>query len=201
MKGHPINYSAEELVFIKANSTLPREELFVKFQEQFSRPEATKNNLASLCKRNGWLTGRTGHYKKGNIPHPLARPKGPNKTSFKKGQSPANCKPLYSERISKDGYIEVKVPEKNPHTGAETHYRLKHRWLWESHHGPVPDGHILHFIDGNKQNCALENLEVIHRGVNAILNTRGHSSVPDELRPAVKSLAKLTHKQFLLSER
>lgn len=39
----------------------------------------------------------------------------------------------------------------------------KHRWLWEQAHGPVPEGHVLVFLDGDRRNCVLENLECVTR--------------------------------------
>lgn len=44
------------------------------------------------------------------------------KTMFRKGNIPANHKPIGYERINADGYIEVKVAEPNK-------FRLKHRWF------------------------------------------------------------------------
>lgn len=36
-----------------------------------------------------------------------------------------------------------------------------HRELWEEHHGPIPPGHNIHHIDGNKSNNTIENLECL----------------------------------------
>ncbi|MDH5259301.1 MAG: HNH endonuclease [Gammaproteobacteria bacterium] len=186
------------MAFIKAKCTLPRSESYKLFQEKFNRNDVSFNNFTGLCKRKGWLTGRDGCFKKGHDGY-KGGPGGPNKTSFKKGNIPANTKPLYTERTSKDGYIEIKVPEINPYTGAKTRYRFKHQVVWEQHNGPVPKGHILHFIDGDRTNCNIDNLEVISRGVGAIMNKMQHSSMPDEIKPVVKTLAKLKHKQHKLN--
>lgn len=194
MQGRWIEYSEPELAFIEGHAQLARRVSYSLFQEKFNRPDISFDNYKALCKRNGWLTGRTGRFEKGHDGY-KGGPGGPNKTSFKKGHTPANHKPLYSERINKNGYIEIKVPEINPYTGTPTRYRLKHQWVWERHYGKVTRGHILHFIDGDRTNCSIDNLEVIPRGVAAIMNKQQYSSLPNEIKPAVKTLAKLQHRQ------
>ena len=190
MKGTRISYSQAELQWVKTHCTLPAPDLHKRFCERFNRYDVSQNNLCALRKRNGWRTGRTGHFAKGFCSH-RGGPGGPNKTIFKKGSIPANRKPLYTERVSVDGYVEIKVPEKNPHTGAPTRYVLKHRWVWEKANGPVPADHVLKFKDGDKTNCDIENLELMHRGVLAILNKTGYDDAPEEVKPAMLTRAKL----------
>ncbi|WP_281645523.1 HNH endonuclease signature motif containing protein [Parendozoicomonas sp. Alg238-R29] len=184
-KGRAISYSQAELDFIKANCQLPTTEQFQMFQERFNRPDVSFENLNSLRKRNGWLSGRTGQFEKGNIPSPNARPKGPNKTSFKKGSKPANWKPVGSERISKDGYIEIKVAE------GMHQWRLKHLVEWEKDNGPLPDGFCLIFRDRNKTNTDPSNLELISRNANLQINRLRCSSMPEEVQPTVRLIGKL----------
>ncbi|GAB3937566.1 HNH endonuclease [Larkinella terrae] len=38
-----------------------------------------------------------------------------------------------------------------------------HRMVWEQANGPVPENHVIRFRDQDTLNCALENLELIHR--------------------------------------
>lgn len=194
MRGHKIQYSDKELAFVKANSTLARSETFRLFQKMFDRPDVSKNNIKALCKRKRWFTGRDGQFQKGHDTY-KGGPGGPNVTSFKAGNKPANLKPLYSERLSVDGYVEIKVPEVNPYTGAPTRYRYKHRWVWEKHNPPIEKGSILRFIDGDRLNCSVDNLECISMGLNAILNKKQYSTLPEELQPVTRTLAELQHKQ------
>jgi len=117
---------------------------------------------------------------------------GANPTSFKKGSVPANRKPIGTERIdSKDGFILVKIAEVNPHTGAPTRYKHKHVHVWEQAHGKVPAGLVVAFKDGDKQNCALDNLMLLTRAELLVLNLHGYKGMPDELRPTVLIMAKL----------
>lgn len=77
-------------------------------------------------------------------------------TRFKKGQTCHNAKPVGYERITKDGYVEVKISEPNI-------FKLKHRVVWEKHNGKIPTGHNVQFKDGNRLNVDIENLYIINR--------------------------------------
>lgn len=152
-KGQAIKYTLEQLNFVKSNCTLERKELTQIFNEKF-KMQLTVQGLSSLCKRNKWRTGRTGCFEKGRTP-PNKGTKGltgANRTSFKKGQSVWNTKPIGYERIDKkDGYIHIKIAEPNV-------FALKHRHEWEKHYGPVPDNHVVAFKNQDKTDCRIENL-------------------------------------------
>lgn len=143
MNARAIRYTEAELAWIEANRALPRRELHAAFCERFSREGVSLANLVSLCKRKGWLTGRSGRFEKGMTPANKGRkmPFHPNtaRTQFKPGNRPHNTRWAGHERLSRDGYVEISIEETNPHTGFERRYVLKHRHLWERLHGPVPD--------------------------------------------------------------
>jgi hypothetical protein len=88
-------------------------------------------------------------------------------TRFQKGRPSINLKPIGYERVSKDGYIEVKVRNAE---NSKDNFELKQRLVWEEHNGPIPEGSIVEFIDGNKQNCDISNLRCITRKENVIRN-------------------------------
>lgn len=79
--------------------------------------------------------------------------KKPNSGQFTHGHKPHNIKFDGYERISKDGYIEIRV--------SEGDFRLKHRLIWEKHHGTIPKGFNVVFKDRNRQNTEISNLELI----------------------------------------
>jgi len=90
------------------------------------------------------------------------------KTFFKTGNRPHNEKPDWTESIRHDSdtrtpYVFIKVP-------GYKKWPLKHRYIWEQHHGPIPAGHIIEFIDGNTVNCTLENLRLTPRNVQVLVN-------------------------------
>lgn len=116
---------------------------------------------------------------------------GANRGRFKKGQVPPNRKPLWSERVDDEGYTWMKVPEEDPYTGFPTRYKLKHVWIYEQEHGPVPKGYVVIFKDQNKKNIDPENLLAITRADLARLNQAGYKEAPDELKPSILALCRL----------
>jgi len=106
-------------------------------------------------------------------------------TSFKKGHLPHNHKQIGHQRITKDGYIEVKVAEPN-------RFVLLHRWLWKIWNGPIPKGYVVTFKDGNSQNCNIDNLECISQKEHMAKNTI--QRYPDELKNLIRLQSKLNKK-------
>lgn len=201
MKGRQIIYSARELAFIERRCTINRAQLHAKFVAKFARHDVSLAHLNSLCKRKGWFTGRTGQLEKGNVPHnkgkphPAARCPNSARHQFKKGNLPHNTNYLHHERVSKDGYVEVSIAETNPHTGFERRYVLKHRWLWEAEHGPVPEGMCLKCL-GEQTNTAPSNWELVPRALLPRLNGRfgrGYDDAPSELKPTIMAVVKIEH--------
>jgi hypothetical protein len=131
-------------------------------------------------------TGFNGYFQKGNIPHNKGT-KGlskPNKTSFKKGCRPSNYREVGSERVTKDGYIEIKVEEPNK-------WRLKHQVIWEKYNGKIPIGHVVIFGDGNKENLDINNLILITRKQLFILNRNSLIKDDIELTKVAINIAKV----------
>lgn len=209
MKGRQLKYSAEELAWIEARTETPRKALHAQFVAAFGRTDVSADNFKALCTRKGWKTGRTGCFAKGATPinkgvpcppgkggrHPNSR-----KTQFKKGSVSHTYRGHGHERIdSKDGYVVMIVEETNPWTGAKTRPVHKHVYLWEQANGPVPEGHCLKCLDGNKLNTDPSNWESIPRGLLPRLNggkatrTMAYDSAPAELKPAILAVAKIDH--------
>lgn len=186
MKGRQIKYSQAELDFIYANRKMIRRELTDAVNAKFDTNHEL-DNIKALCTRKGWMTGRTGCFKKGNIPSPLSGAKGPTSTSFKKGNVSANYRPVGSERISVEGHIEIKTED-------HKRWKSKHRVEWEKHHGPIPKGHIVIFIDGNPLHWQIENLQMISRAEHVILNKRGLRNVPDAVKPVAITYGRLINR-------
>lgn len=198
MKGHDILYSRTELAWIKRHRALPRREAHARFCRRFSRTDVSLVNFKALCTRKGWATGRTGRFPTGVTPHNLGKqmPFHANSAQhrFKKGNLPHNTHALGHERVSKDGYVEISIAETNPRTGFWRRYKLKHKYLWELRHGPVPAGHVLKSVDGNRLHTDPSNWTPIPRHLLPFLN--GHrgphydQAAPD-VKPAILTLAKL----------
>ena len=198
MKGRAIKYSAEELAFIEARKNLPRKELHASFVRAFGRDDVSQPNLTALCKRKGWLTGRTGRFQKGMKPWNKGKkmPFNPNsaKNWFRKGQRPHNTKWEGHENVRKDGYVWISVRQRNQHTGFERRYVLKHKWLWERENGPLPKGYALKCLDGNRRNTDPDNWVAIPRAMLPLLagkSGRDYDSAPASLKPVIMATARL----------
>lgn len=156
--------------------------------------------VKGFINRNKIQSGRTGYFKKGEPSWNKGKKgfMGPNRTSFKKGNKPANCKPVGAERIdAKDGYVWVKVAETDPYTGFPTRYRLKHNVIWEQANGrPVPKGCAIIFKDNDIYNFDPDNLECVTRAELLQLNRNRYKESPAELKPATLALSKLEAKYF-----
>ncbi|MCT8970603.1 HNH endonuclease signature motif containing protein [Microbaculum marinisediminis] len=204
MKGQAIRYSDQELAWLEDNRAMVIGDYHAGFVARFGRTDVSAANLKALRTRKGWKTGRTGHFAAGHAPHNKGRPfpiaaNHPNcrKHQFKKGQEPHNTKYAGHERVSKDGYVEISVNERNPHTGYKRRYVHKHRWLWEQANGPLPDDMALKCLDGDKTNCDPSNWEAIPKALLPRLSGgrwyRPYDTYEPEARPAVLAIAKLEH--------
>lgn len=61
---------------------------------------------------------------------------------------------LGSECVTEDGSVKVKVEMPDV-------WRRKHHIIWESLYGPIPQGYVVTFRDGNKTNLSPENLVLV----------------------------------------
>lgn len=190
-------FSTEQVQFIRNTYVdISAQELTDQFNSKFGT-SFTRQQIFSFVHNNKINSGRTGRFEKGQSAwnKGVNGYIGPNVTSFKKGQRPKSWKPIGSERIdSKDGYILVKIAERDPHSGAPTRYKLKHVHVWETANGPVPKGFAVVFKDGNKLNCALSNLLLVSRAELLSMNLHRYSEAPEEVKPSILALAKLEAK-------
>lgn len=147
------------------------------------------SQINSFCGAHHILSGFDGRFKKGNIP-PNKGKKGQcalgcKKTWFEKGHVPVNTVPVGTETVTKDGYIRIKIAEPNK-------WELKHRIIWEKYHGPLAHGDAIIFLDGNNQNCDINNLRLVTRSELAVLNTRRRIQYGDpELNQAGITLTRI----------
>jgi hypothetical protein len=200
-KRAPVQWFPSELAWIEANHHLPRAELHHLFVRRFDRPDVSQANLTALCKRRGWLTGRTGCFPKGNVPANAGRKgyvaPGSEKGWFKAGRAPqdsARWQPIGTEILRYDGYVWRKVRDDGP---------LHHRWRqvhlirWEAAHGLVPDGHVLKCLDGDRTNTDPDNWAAVPRAILPRLAGgrwhRPYDDAPAELKPTLLAIAKLEH--------
>lgn len=121
-------------------------------------------DIYNAKRRNNLKSGVDCTFKKGNPAHnkgkkwneymPIESQINSKKTQFKKGNKPHNWLPVGSEWINDKGYTYVKISEPN-------NWQLKHRYIYEQHHGKIPKGYSIIFLDGNKNNYDLDNLQLV----------------------------------------
>lgn len=84
-------------------------------------------------------------------------------TRFRKGDRPFNTAPLGAEVVDATGYLKRKVRDDAPPGMSRKNWRFVHVMLWEEHNGPVPAGHAVTFVNRDKTDIRIENLELIDR--------------------------------------
>lgn len=109
-------------------------------------------------------------FKKGSAPHNKGKKieefmseegiKRSSATRFKKGHIPKDARPVGFERLDKNGYVWAKIAGQRTMT-------LKHRWVWKTQNGKIPEGYMVAFKDGNRQNCDISNLYLLSKADNA----------------------------------
>ncbi len=108
--------------------------------------------------------GRRTQWAPGHVPHNKGKPhpaKGRSvKTQFKPGRVPHTWRPIGTERVSKEGYLQRKIAD----TGVTLRdYVPVHHLVWRMHGRTIPPQHALVFRDGDKRNFDINNLELVHR--------------------------------------
>ncbi|NRG68251.1 HNH endonuclease [Streptococcus suis] len=114
-------------------------------------------------------SGLTGHFEKGRIPHNKGKKYPgmyPNSGQFKKGSKPINWVPVGTIRYTTDGYPKIKIAEPNI-------WKQMHRKVWEEHYGPIPSGHAVVFLNGDKTNWDISNLACLSKNEIVRMNQDG----------------------------
>ena len=152
----------------------------------------TQEQLKSFLSRRHIIRFENhGRFEKGHVPANKGKPmpaevyEKAKHTMFKKGHQPNNHREVGSERINVEGYIEIKVAEPN-------RWKLKHRVIYENCHNiKLKTTDVVIFLDGDKQNFNIENLALIDRGINAIMNHEGMRFADAEITRTEVNIARL----------
>lgn len=179
-------YTQQERGFLRAHIRgRSYAELAALFNSHFS-PAITGEQVKSFCANNKLRNGQDTRFKSGHATwnKGLHGVNGFSPTRFKKGNRPQTWKPVGSERVNREGLIEIKVAE--PRT-----WRPKQRVIWEAANGPLPSGHVVLFADRNPRNFDLENLLAVPRKELAVLNKFNLIKTDTELTRIGTAVAKL----------
>lgn len=200
MVGH--RYTEEEHTFLR--NFIPGhtyKEIVQAYNQKFKQP-ITESRVKSYMSNHKLKNGLTGRFEKGHVPvnkgtHPPTVGRMGD-TQFKKGHLPHNTKPIGYERMTRDGYIEVKVMERPDRKKGIKNFVPKHRLVWEAANGPIPKGNKIIFLDGDKNNCDIENLAMVNAAENLELlrcNLRSENPKLTETGVLVAKLAVTTNRK------
>lgn len=171
-------YTQEEIQFLKEYAWGHSwKEITEEFNRRFNANCSVKA-ISGQLKRRGFKTGRTGRFESGLVSYNKGKKMSYEQyekakpTMFKEGNVPHNTLPIGTEKMLADGYIWVKV-DNVPRAKKQVNWKQKHRMIWEEAHGPIPKGHVVIFLDGDRTNTVLDNLAMIPQKVLSRLN-QGH---------------------------
>ncbi len=162
---------------------------------KYGKGTITVERMKSYKKNHNINTGLTGQFEKGHKPANKGKKMRPEvyakcaQTMFKKGHVPLNHMNVGEYTHTTDGYLIQKVQENG--TQSER-FKFVHRAVWEEHNGPVPEGKMVSFLDGNKDNCDIDNLVLIDNEINLELNRKKLRQQEAELTRTGINTAKLS---------
>jgi hypothetical protein len=155
----PHHYTDDQKEFIRQNAKgISGKELADRINKEFGI-QLSVSQVNSFKKNYKIKSGLSGCFQKGQESWNKGRkyPEGfKNSGQFEKSKRPHNYKPIGTERINGDGYVDVKIADPGKWKG-------KHKIIWEELNGPIPKDHVVIFADGNKLNLDIENLLLITR--------------------------------------
>lgn len=173
-----MKYTEEMRQFILDNyKGVSSKDLAEKFNDRFGT-QISKSQMAYYRKNHHLISGLCGQFEKGHTPVNKGKKMSPEQyekskaTMFKKGQMPMQYKPVGSEterwfdhaHTKKCIWVKIADPDV---------WREKHDLVWEAHNGPIPKGHALIFLDGNTLNPSIDNLALVDRYTNLLMNKNG----------------------------
>lgn len=195
-KGHPSKAFPQHVVdYIRANYVgVGPSEMAERLKMEFGL-EYSASQLKGFYGNHKLNSGVTGYFPKGHTPPNKGRkgvcPAGCEKGWFPKGNLPGNTKPIGYERISKDGYVEVKIKMRPSRPDCNDNFVAKHRLIWEQLHGPIPDDCVVIFKDGDKMNFDPENLALVTKAQRLQMTRRGLFSSDPEMTEVGMMIAKV----------
>lgn len=186
-KGRFTLLSGAQIAFLRKHyKTTELKGVVTEMNAEFNT-DITLKQLRAFTRNHEIRSNRCTQFKPNHLPH-NAGTKGvvkPNSGSFKKGRPSLNQVSIGSERINVDGYVEIKVADPNK-------WDLKQRVVWRLHNGDIPTGEMVRFKDGDRKNTDIDNLFIVNRSTNAILNNRYKlNDQPLELKNSIILMAKI----------
>lgn len=187
-------FSEEEKDFLRENRhklTIPL--LTKAFNEKFGKSRS-ENSINEKCKEMRLIVGNKNQQGRGWVHWGSGLTKEEFKAHYKSEEDfhRGQFRPGYrsyaynyqvGDEVIRDGYTFIKTTD-DLSVEPSKQWMVKHRWLWEQEHGPIPDGYCIIFADGNKHNITLDNLRAVPREVQGRL--RQHKMEPAMIDAVIK---------------
>lgn len=204
-KGNPPGYSpkyppgmADFVRSIAAGKST--QEIVDLVNAEFGEGTITVQYMKAYKKNHGINTGLTGRFEPGHVPatkgktwdeymSPEAQERS-RQTTFKKGHVPHNGEtPVGTIRVRHDHRNRGGRPYTWQKTAEPNVWRMKHVIEWEEHNGPVPEGCMVTFADGDTLNWHIDNLILETRAQHAVKNRWGIHGYDRESAQAANTIA------------
>ncbi len=148
----------------------------------------TASQIIAYYKNHHFRSGNDTRFKVGHTPANKGKhvtvTDGMRRTMFKPGSVPHTKEPI-GTRVERMGYIWQKIGP------GKRDWRQLHRIVWEEANGPVPEGMVLIFLDGDHHHIELSNLKLVSKSVHQILNVKKWRRADPELTETYATIAEL----------
>lgn len=172
-KGYSLKYPEGMEEYIRSIASGRTTAEISKMTEEYFGIEFPASACRAYKKNHDIISGLDCRFEKGHIPDNKGKKMSAEvyakvaPTMFQKGNVPANHIEVGEYTHTTDGYLVQKVREDGI---QRERFEFVHRREWEENYGPIPDGKMVSFLDGNKDNCLIENLVLIDNEENLELN-------------------------------
>lgn len=194
-KGYSFKYPDGMAAYVESiaegKSTL---ELVDAVNRKYGAGTISIRQMKAYKKNHGIDTGLTGRFEPGHTPANKGKKMSPGQyrkcqaTMFHKGKVPANHMEVGEYTHTTDGYLVRKARE----DGTQwERFEFVHRKVWEEHYGPIPEGKMVSFLDGDKDNCSIENLVLLDNRENLEMNRSNLRFSNAEMTKAGVNIAKI----------
>ena len=193
----PVKWSPEAVDFLRENTKGRKATEVTEMLNQTFGTSFTVKQVREAKKRYHLPSGVDTRFRKGHD--------SPNKgrrvteaqyrllsqTFFKKGHKAPNKLPIGTIVKNSEGYWQQKVGD----SGVQRQdWVFCHRQIWESLHGPIPPGHVVTFLNGNKDDLDPGNLALVSREEHATLTRRNLRSEDPDITQNGVYIARLVSK-------
>lgn len=187
--GYSTRYPQEMLEYVKANAAgVGNEEMTERVNELFG-VNMTVDKMKSFKSNHGISSGLTGWFEKGHVSHNKGKkmPLHPNaaRHTFKKGSIPHNFLEVGTLTVTTDGYLMRKVANPNE-------WELEAHLVWKAHHGEIPKGHKIIYLDDDRRNVDISNLAMVSDAEHIEMMRRKMRFKNPDLTKSGVAVAKLT---------